>query len=227
MRSLRGCTRRSSRSPSRPENPRSGNRPFLDRLLDFDVAVAGAFRLHVPDRREALLQCPANGVGGARRPQRNSRIQDVRVIAALCRVLAPQEDVRVRIDQSRQHGGVRKIDDLRFRGNRGRAIRHFLDSLPSHEDELVRLRRCAHAVDQVPRPDHGQRRCDGASLSACPRALNVSNDAPPQPARNDHSQVILFIDPSPVSHRNLRQSPWACNTGADVSAFPTVDFRGF
>ena len=67
----------------------------------------------------------------------------------------------------------------------------------------------------------------GASLSACPRALNVSNDAPAQPARNDHSQVILFIDPSPVSHRNLRQSPQACNTWSRCRRIPYSRFPRF
>jgi len=49
-------------------------------------------------------------VARAARANAISRVQNIRVIATLGRVLAPQENMRVRIDQSRQHRGIREIN---------------------------------------------------------------------------------------------------------------------
>src|SRR5262245_37147346 len=74
------------------------DRAFLDRLPDADVTVARAFRLDVADRRESLFQRLARRSSRARRAQRKPGIEDIRVVASLRRVLAPQEHVSVRVD---------------------------------------------------------------------------------------------------------------------------------
>ena len=65
------------------EQARAGNVSALDRLLDADVAVAGAFGLDIAQRGEALLQRAARGDRGARRAERQRGIQDVGVVSAL------------------------------------------------------------------------------------------------------------------------------------------------
>ena len=80
------------------KNSRAGNRSFFNGLLDFDVAVARAFRLHVPNRGKALLQGTPRRISSACGPQCDSCLQNILVVAALFGVLAPQENMCVRID---------------------------------------------------------------------------------------------------------------------------------
>src|SRR3981081_3295839 len=52
-------------------NKHSGARyvPFVDGLLDTDVAVSGTFGLDVPNRRETLFQCAPGSDCGTRHPE--------------------------------------------------------------------------------------------------------------------------------------------------------------
>src|SRR5882762_4620519 len=144
--------------PRRAENSRSGNRSLFYRLLDLYVAVSRALRLHIPQRGKTLLQRPPCRISSPRRPQRDSRFQNIRVVTAFRRVLTPQENMRVRIDQPRQNRRVRKINQRRPRRDLRRTVRHFFNPLPAHENELILPRRLAHPVDQHSRANHRQRR---------------------------------------------------------------------
>ena len=95
----------------RDEHPRPRDVAALDRLLDADVAVAGAFGLDVADRREALLEGPARGHGRPGGAQRQPLLQELGVVASLGGHLALQENVRVAVDQPGQDGAAGQVDD--------------------------------------------------------------------------------------------------------------------
>ena len=79
---------------------RPGNVAAFDRHLDADVAITGAFGLHVAQRGKALLQCAANRYRGSRRPQCQRIFQDVCIVAPLRRLFSLEEDVSVGINQA-------------------------------------------------------------------------------------------------------------------------------
>ena len=87
------------------EEPRPGNGAFFDGLLDFHIAVARALGFDVAQRGESLLERAADSEGGARGAQRDSGVQDVRIVAALGGVFTPEKNVRVRIDEAGKHNG--------------------------------------------------------------------------------------------------------------------------
>src|SRR5437762_1539472 len=109
--------------------------------LSLHDALPISLGLQIAKRDESLLQCSPHRVGGPRRTQRDSCLQNVYVVAALRRVLAPQEYMRVRIDQPRQNRRIRKINHLRPRRDRRRIVCYFLDALPAHENKLILPRR--------------------------------------------------------------------------------------
>src|SRR6185503_19293470 len=77
------------------EHPRARDVPGRDRLLDPHVPVTRAFRLDVPDRREALLERAARGDGGPGRAKGEAVFQELGVVAPLGGDLALEKDVRV------------------------------------------------------------------------------------------------------------------------------------
>ena len=131
------------------EQPRPGNIAAFNRLLDADVAVARTFGLHVAQRGEALLQRPPRRNRGSCRAQRERRVQNVGVVAALRGIFALQKNVRVRIDQAGQHGVFRQIDHRRAGGNlRSRRVGDALDAIAANDDHLIVPRLVGLAVDQ-------------------------------------------------------------------------------
>src|SRR6266576_1550172 len=68
--------------PRCTKNSWPGNCSLFDRLLDFNITVPRALRFHVSQRRKALLQRPPRRVSSPRCPQRDSRLQDIRVVPA-------------------------------------------------------------------------------------------------------------------------------------------------
>jgi len=64
-----------------------------------------------------LLESAAARESGAGGAQGYSGFQNIFVVAAFGRVFAPQKNVRMRIDQSGQHGGGGKIDYCCVGGN--------------------------------------------------------------------------------------------------------------
>src|SRR5262249_47006036 len=85
------------------KEPRPRNRSFLDRLSDLYVTVACAFGLQVAQSCKTLLQRSAASKRRTRRTQSDARFQNVGVVTSLCWVLAPQENVSMRVNQARQH----------------------------------------------------------------------------------------------------------------------------
>src|SRR5438552_2103893 len=132
------------------------NRPFRDGLLDFNVAVAGAFGFHVAESGETLFEGPPRGESRSSGAQRNAGLQDIFVVAALGGILAPQENMCVRIDQSRQHRCAGKIDYLCSRWDGRGTFRYFFNALAARKNELVLARRFADAVNQRSGADYRQ-----------------------------------------------------------------------
>src|ERR1700674_3779871 len=89
---------------SRDEQSRPGDVSALDGLFDADVAIARAFRLHVAQGGESLLQRAPRGNRGSGRTKRQRILQNVDVVSALCGLLTLQKDMGMRIDQAGQYG---------------------------------------------------------------------------------------------------------------------------
>src|SRR5579859_5628274 len=185
--------------PRRAEKPRPRNGPFFDRLLDFHVSVTRALRLQIAQRRESLLQRAPRRKRRSRRPQRDARFQDVDVVPALLRIFSPQKNVRVRIDQSRQHRRRREVNDFRARGDLRAAVRNSLDALAAHKNQLIFLRGIARSVNQRSCPNHRQRR--GAR-----RGTLRSQRAAPREQCAKHGQNYSFHGPPLSSARSLPQT---------------------
>ena len=97
----------------RAKKSRARNCPFFNRLLDLYVSVSRAFGFHVPQSCESLLERTARRKRGAARPQRNPGLENILVVAAFRRILAPQENMCVRINEPRQDRRIRKINYFR------------------------------------------------------------------------------------------------------------------
>src|SRR4051812_17228154 len=143
----------------RYEKAWAGNVSAINRLLNADVTVAGAFGLHVAKRGETLVQrplCRNRRAGGA---ERQRILQDVGVVTAFRWNFALEEYVGMRIDKAGQNGGRGKIDYLRiWRNFRCRGIGDALNAIPADDDDLIFLRRVRLAIDQRPGLDHDHRR---------------------------------------------------------------------
>ena len=150
-------------STCRHKQARAGNCAFRDRLFDSDVAVACAFGFDVAQRRESLLESPAAGNGRARRSQRNTRLQNVCVVSALGRIFAPQKNMRVRVNHSRQHCGGGKIDDVCPGRNCRGSLRDFLNAFAANKYQLIFANRVARTIKQCTCTNYGKSvcRCSG------------------------------------------------------------------
>ena len=99
---------------------------------------------HVANRRKAGFECDAciacPDQGFARHGNRETRIAEVGI----------ERDVRVRVNQSGQHGGVRQIDDLRSGGDL-RVGANARDLIALDHDGLVGKRLAGFHVKQMPR----------------------------------------------------------------------------
>ena len=136
---------------------RPGNGALFDRLFDLDISIARAFRFHITKCGESLFQRPAHRKGSARCPQSNSGLQDIGVVPSFFRVFAPKKNVRVRIDESRQHRRIRKVNHVRSRGNgfsRPPRPCYSYNPFTVHKNQLVLSRRFAHTINQRPRANH-------------------------------------------------------------------------
>ena len=82
----------------RDEQPRAGNIPAFDRLLDPHIPVAGTFCIHIAKGCEPLLERPPHRNRCPRRPVRHRIFQNVGIVSAFRRILTLQEDVGMGID---------------------------------------------------------------------------------------------------------------------------------
>ena len=137
------------------EETRAGDGAFGDGFADFYVAVARAFGFDVAQRGEALVESAAAGEGGARGAECDSGFEDVGVVATFGGVFAPEEDVRVGVDESGEDCGVGEIDDVEAGGRLGGRGRDFNDPVVLDEDELVFERGGGGAVDEGAGADDG------------------------------------------------------------------------
>ena len=134
------------------EHARAGNPPFVDGHLDPDVAIAGAFGLHIANGGETLLERAARGHRRTRGAICQRIFQQLNVVATLRRIFALQKDVGVRVDHAREHGHVRQIDDSRAGGG-GHIRPDAFNSISADDDHLIFSRLRRRAVDQSARFD--------------------------------------------------------------------------
>ena len=133
-----------------------GNIALFNRLLDSQIAVAGAFGFQVANSGEALLQSAAGGNGRAGSAIRQGIVQKIYVVAALGGIFALQIDVGVGINHAGQHGGAREIDELGPLRDFGRSpAADACDAIAAHHDHLIAARLAGHAVNQHAGADNG------------------------------------------------------------------------
>src|ERR1700743_888149 len=149
------------------EEARAGDGAFGDGFLDFDVAVAGAFGFEVAQGGETLIEGAAAGESGPCGAQGDAGFENVGVVAAFGGVFAPEEDVRVGLDESGEDGGVEKIDNVESGGRLGGGGRDFYDAVVVDEDELVFERGGGGAVDQNAGTDYGFGVLGSSGLRGC------------------------------------------------------------
>src|SRR5262249_4645009 len=131
------------------EQARPRNVALVDRLLDADVAVAGALGLDVADRGEALLERAPHGEHRARGAVGGRVYEELSVVAAGGGPLALQEDVRVAVDEPGQEGRAAEVDEARAGGQRtGAGGVHLGDPLAADQHLAVAARAGARAVDE-------------------------------------------------------------------------------
>src|SRR5207302_1584106 len=92
----------------RREHPRTGDDLLLERLLESDIGVAGAFGAEIADQREAGIQDRAEVVVRPADAQGERFFQNLIVPGRF--VVGMQKDVRVRIDQAGEERRVWQID---------------------------------------------------------------------------------------------------------------------
>src|ERR1019366_4839899 len=148
------------------DNPRSGDVALIYSHLDSDIAVTGALSLHVADGSKALLQGAPRRNRCARRAVRQRKLQQLNVVATQGRVFSLEKEVGVRLDQSRQHGGVRQVDDLcAGRDLRGSSVADGLNLVATNNNDLIVLRFVYARVNEDPGANYGDlRRCRGIRL---------------------------------------------------------------
>src|SRR5580704_420375 len=137
------------------EEARAGDGALGDGFADFDVAVAGAFGFDVAKSGETLFESAAAGEGGARGAEGDAGFEYVGVVAAFGRIFAPEEDVRVGVDQAGEDCGVGKVDDVEAGGRLSGGGGDFYDAIVLDEDELVLEGRVGGAVDERAGADDG------------------------------------------------------------------------
>ena len=100
----------------RHQHARTGNDALIDRLLQADIGVPGAFRAQIANGREARQQRVAQVVHRARRPERQRLVRHLIVPGGF--VVRMEQDVRVTFDQARRQRRAGQIDDARAGGGR-------------------------------------------------------------------------------------------------------------
>ena len=120
------------------EHARTGNDALIDRLLEFDIGVAGALGAQIADGGEAGHQGGAQVIDGAGGAQRESFVRHLVVPRSL--VVGMQQDVRVAFDQAGQQRGAGQVDDLGVGGVDGRGGSGGLDAVAAdaHGPAFVR-----------------------------------------------------------------------------------------
>ena len=104
---------------------------------------------------KSLFERAAAGEGGAGGAQSDAGFEDVGVVAAFGGIFAPEEDVRVGVDEAGEDGGVGEVDDVEA-GDSAGVAGDFYDAVILDEDELVFERRVGGAVDQGACADDGE-----------------------------------------------------------------------
>src|SRR5215469_7980442 len=139
----------------RGEDARPRNIALIDRHLQAYIAVSGAFGLKIAHRGEALLKRTTRRNRGSSRTIGNRELENLDVIAAFIGIFALQEQMGVRLDQSRKHGRVRKINRGGIRRNTHRGgIAHALDAIAANHDHLIGMGLITRAIDQSTRTNH-------------------------------------------------------------------------
>src|SRR5688572_29729467 len=128
---------------ARAENPRTGNPAGVDRITQGDIAEAAA--AHDPDRGEAGLERLVR-VRRAEQDELTRHFGDAGVLPVAVADRVPRE-MDVCVDEPRQHGRRREIDDRRAAGDlHVRADRR--DAALLHENHGIPHRRRSRAVDE-------------------------------------------------------------------------------
>src|SRR5258706_5337894 len=190
-------------STRRSEHARARNGSFLDGLLDADIAVARALGLDIAQCRKPRLERALCGISRSRGPQRDARLQYVRVVATLCRILAPQKKVCVRVDHSRKDRCAGKVNRLCAGRDGRRTVRDFLNPLAAHENQLILPRRLALSVNQRSRANHRQRR-RFRFLRLRLRFPAAKHDEQEEQSKTFHTRSIPFFNLSLV--RSLKRA---------------------
>src|SRR5262252_4864352 len=135
--------------PSGDDQTWAGYISIIDRLLDPYIPVACAFGLYVAQGSKSLLQRAAGCDRRPCRPQCQWRTQDIRVVPTLGRILSLQENVRVRIDQTRHNRLLREINHAgTVRYLCTRRVRNVLNPVAANHDYLIVPRLVSLPVDQ-------------------------------------------------------------------------------
>src|SRR5512133_90058 len=140
------------------EQPRPGDVAVFDRLFDSHIAVPGAFRLHIAESSEPLLQRTANRNRRSSSAQRSWIFQNVGVISSLGWILTLQEYVGMRVDQSGKQSSSREINGGCAGWNlRAACVRDALDAIAANNDQLIVFDCVGLAIDQSASPNDRDR----------------------------------------------------------------------
>src|SRR4051812_39360648 len=135
------------------EQSRAGDVAVVNRLFDPEVAVAGAFSLHVAQSCEAFFQRPMHRDNGAGSAIRRGVFQQLHVVTALGGIFALKKHVRVSINEAGQNGAATsQVDDFSVRW-RGATLADALDLVPADDDHHVVAGLCRGSIDESRRPD--------------------------------------------------------------------------
>src|SRR5271165_2549563 len=121
--------------------------------LHVHVGVHRPFRLQIPHGREPMLQ-PNPSVPRTQNRAIWYRLLEELLVVIRRRHIPVQQQVRMRIDKSRQHRRLRQINHLNARGRRA-ARRHRDDLVALNQNQRVLRNRIALPIDQPPSPNSG------------------------------------------------------------------------
>ena len=144
------------------EEARPRDLAAVDGALDVHVGVHRPFGLEIAQRGEAVLQGEARVARRENRAVGDRLVQELRVVR-LGGGIALQQEVRVRVDEARQHRHLREIDDLRvlrLRLHLGQRT-DGADAVTVDEDADVGLYLVGAAVDEATGLDQGRLRPRG------------------------------------------------------------------
>ncbi len=130
---------------------RAGDFAAVDGVADVHVGVHRAFGLEVAQCCEAVFQRDARVAGAEDRAVGDGLVEQLHVVGLGGRV-ALQQQVRVDVDEARQHRQLRQIDDLGVGAGLALDLRerpNGFDAVALDEDADVGLRLVGAAVDQA------------------------------------------------------------------------------